>query len=58
MSQQYAAVRYYKNRKKPSVLKNNLTLEQAQQFCEDSPTRKKRSGDFNSFVGFTNMSNL
>lgn len=58
MSELYAAVRYYKTQKRKDVLKNNLTLEEAQKFCEESPTRKKRNGDFNSFVGFTKMANL
>ena len=57
MEPRYAAVRYYRHKNKHKVLKNNLTIEQARAFCEDSPTQKVK-GLFNSFVGFTHMANL
>jgi len=56
--QVYAAVRYQKSGRCKIILKNNLTIEEARNFCKDSPTRKKNNGAFVSFVGFTHMSNL
>ena len=64
--QKYVCVRYYKYQKRCDVLKNNLTIEEARDFCENTPTRYggKKKGyelgyrNFNSFVGFTHMSNL
>ena len=53
----YALMRYFKH-KRPVVLKENLTFEQAQEHAEHYQTKKKRTGDFNSFVGFTAMQNL
>ena len=63
MEENYAVVRYYRHKKKPSVIRYNMTIEKAREFCEEFPTKRskaKRSlfGEFNSFVGFTHMNNL
>lgn len=44
--QLYKAIRYFKNTKKPLVMKYDLTLEGAREFC-----RQYKSTN-NSFVGF------
>lgn len=59
MKEMYAVIRYFKTKKTKQVLKDNLTIDQARKMCEEYPTRKKkRTGEFSSFVGFTKMSNL
>lgn len=46
MEQLYKAIRYYKNSKKPTVMKYDLTLEKVREFCSQYPSTN------NSFVGF------
>lgn len=59
MDNKYAVLRYWKNKsKKPTILKNNLSLDEARKLCEETPTKKRGRFGFNSFVGFTHMSNL
>lgn len=43
----YKVVRYYQNNRKPKVLKTNLTLEKAQEWCNDPETSSRTASQAN-----------
>lgn len=54
-NQDFEAVRFFRMKKKPVVMKRNLSEDQAQEFTRAYPTKRSRRYGINSFVGYRKM---